>query len=304
MLEPSPPAVRDAPWFADDPAAVGEVRTGLPVVAPTTAGDITWDELASEDPMLAAWCADRWLGAWRRLSPPPHNLGSSVRSLHAVAEYVLAPARYEAVGRIGQRYTRGGFGTPFLPDDRQLRVDTGGLHITEGGHTRSVPFTTLADLGKAVGIEPGAVTELYRPETEFDPHAALHVGEDAAFFLGEFFGFSASVLEQLRAEADPSDADSTRVQIWPEHFDMAIELGDEAAGGRAAIGASPGDANHEGPYFYVAPWAEVAPDPYWDAKGFAGAHLLLADLTDVDDQRDVVLEFYRRGRSLLSRSED
>ena len=42
--------------------------------------------------------------------------------------------------------------------------------------------------------------------------------------------------EELRADADAALA-RRRPQLWPEHFDVAIELGDEAAGKRATYGA-------------------------------------------------------------------
>src|SRR5690606_32715096 len=74
VLEPSPPAVQEGPWYADDPAAVGEVPPGRQVVTPTTAGDVSWDELAARDSELAGWCAERWLGAWRDLRPLPQRL--------------------------------------------------------------------------------------------------------------------------------------------------------------------------------------------------------------------------------------
>ena len=44
-----------------------------------------------------------------------------------------------------------------------------------------------------------------------------------------------------------------RPQIWPEHFDLACELGADA-GTRARYGASPGDAAIPQPYLYVGPW--------------------------------------------------
>ena len=71
VLEPSPPAVTDPP-FADDPVIPGEVPEGRRVVAPVShRGDLTWDELCTDDEDLAKWCAERWLGGWRRLEPLP-----------------------------------------------------------------------------------------------------------------------------------------------------------------------------------------------------------------------------------------
>ncbi len=78
VLEPSPPAVGQEPWFADDPASRGDVPPGRTLVSPVSTGDRLWDELSAEDPDLAAWCAERWLGAHRRLlsgtTRPPSRL--------------------------------------------------------------------------------------------------------------------------------------------------------------------------------------------------------------------------------------
>src|SRR2546421_700764 len=49
VLEPSPPAVDEAPWFADDPVARGEVPEGRQVVSPVATGDLRWDNLARDD---------------------------------------------------------------------------------------------------------------------------------------------------------------------------------------------------------------------------------------------------------------
>src|SRR4051794_3602051 len=71
VLEPSPPAVDEAPWFADDPTARGDVPKGRRLVSPVGTGDVLWNDLAGDDHELAAWCAERWLGAYRRLEPVP-----------------------------------------------------------------------------------------------------------------------------------------------------------------------------------------------------------------------------------------
>ena len=298
VLEPAPPAVAISPWYADDPAVVGTRRSGLPVVTPTTAGDVSWDELAAADAALAPWCADRWLGAWRRLPQPPPTLIGTRSHLQRVAEHVLSAARHRAVGRIGLRWTRGGFGTPYLPDQRQLRVEAGGM-VVDDGHATAHPFTTVRDLAAAAGTEPGAPADVYTATTSLDPDAPLRIDRAAADFLGEWFGFAASVLEQMRAEASVEERDSARVQLWPEHFDLATEIGSEQDGTRLTLGASPGDADSDGPYFYVLPWRGVDADPYWDARRFKGAQLDLRDLGDVDDQRAAVLGFFRRGRATV-----
>src|SRR4051794_1178790 len=133
VLEPSPPTVSAPPWFADDPAARDDVPAGRTLVSPVSSGDRTWDELACEDEDLARWCADRWLGPWRRLQPVPDGFAACRDALHALAEGTLKPTREGANGKIGLRYTRGGFGTPFYGADEQLRVEDVELVRANGG---------------------------------------------------------------------------------------------------------------------------------------------------------------------------
>src|SRR3954451_7190869 len=137
VLEPSPPAIAEGPWFADDPAARGDVPEGREVVSPVGTGDVLWNDLARDDPELAACCAERWLGAYRRLELAPPGLVEARLALHHVAENVMTPARQAANGKIALRYTAGGFGTPYFGDDTQVRVEGAEL-ITESpaGQTR------------------------------------------------------------------------------------------------------------------------------------------------------------------------
>jgi hypothetical protein len=109
------------------------------------------------------------------------------------------------------------------------------------------------------------------------------------------------VLEQLRAETPPEHQPS-RVQIWPEHFDIAVELGDESTDQRAAYGLSPGDDVRDEPYLYVAPWSPPDAAPLWNARTFRGADLPLSELLDAPDQRAAALEFLRERARALSRA--
>lgn len=302
VLEPSPPAVTDGPWLADDPVERGTPPADVPIVSPVTTGDITWDELAGDDPELARWCADRWLGAWRRLPPLPARdpLRSTRASLHTLGEHVLARARYDANGKIGLRYTRHGFGTPWFRRegrDAQVRVDGMDVVVHEGGATHTAPITTVAAAAALAGIEPGAPADVYTPATPLTPDAPLVLDGVAVEYLGAWYGFAASALEQLRAESDADEP--SRVQLWPEHFDLSVDLGDEQADARGTFGASPGDDDHPDPYLYVTHWADVAPDPYWNEEHFPGARLSATALADAPDQRQVALTFLRRGRDLL-----
>lgn len=280
VLEPSPPAVEDPPWFADDPVARGEVPEGRLVVSPVGTGDLRWGELVAQDASLAQWCAERWLGAYNRLAAPPPALVSTRRALHKLAERVISPARQRVNGKIGLRYTRGGFGTPFFGAECQIRVAGTSVYVQDARGERQAPITMLADAAALVGIAPIGGDE------------PLAVDEDAARFLGDWYGFAASVLEELRCGA-VSAFDPSRVQLWPEHFDLAVELGLQDADARAAFGCSPGDDEHPEPYIYVAPWVAPPPGDLWQAVAFAGAELALTDLLDAADQREAALEFFR-----------
>jgi len=302
VLEPSPPAVHEPPWFADDPVAPEPRLPGRALVSPVANGDRTWDDVAREEADLTEWCADRWLGAWRRLPPlrSTDALVTTKESWHVLAEHVLSAARRAANGKIGLRYTRGGVGTPFYAigdDERQARLEGDELVVVRDGTERRAPITTVAAAADLVGVTPGAPADLYTPATVGEPETTLVVDANAARVLGDWFGFACSVLEELRVEAGGRDR---RTQVWPEHFDISIDLGDEAAGTRGTFGASPGDAEHPVPYLYVTHWAGLPDAPFWNDHAFSGASLAYTTLLDVDDQRRAALDFYLTGVTLLS----
>jgi hypothetical protein len=292
VLEPSPPAVSEPPWFADDPVDRGEVAPRAEVVSPVSTGDLSWLSLAEGDAELARWCEERWLGPHRRLGPAPAGLAATRVALHRLAEQVISPARRFANGKIGLRYTRGGFGTPFFGEDVQVRVVGTELVLDSGDVERRAPISTLDAAADFVGRSRLPEDVTLGP----DP---LEVDLAASAFLGEWYGFAASVLEELRAEAGDG-ADPSRVQLWPEHFDLAVELGDAAKDARAAYGLSPGDEQHPEPYVYVAPWVAPPAGELWQASGFPGAEMSYAELVAAEDQRGAVLDFLRARLAALT----
>jgi hypothetical protein len=291
VLEPSPPAVDDALWFADDPVARGAVPPGRQVVSPVASGDLLWADLARDDEALQSWCADRWLAAYRPLEGPPGQLVATRQALQRLAAHVVSPARERANGKIGLRYTRGGFGTPFFNSDVQVRVRGTDLIVQQGEAERSAPITTLAAAASHLGNEIGVAAGDDSP---------LQVDPGAAAFLGDWYGFAASVLEELRASAG-RDADPSRVQLWPGQLDLAVELGPEDRRARATYGLSPGDDAHPEPYVYVAPWVEPEAGELWQASGFSGAELTYAELLGAEDQRAAALEYLHTRMSALTR---
>ncbi|GAC1319568.1 MAG: hypothetical protein NVSMB16_15290 [Acidimicrobiales bacterium] len=258
-------------------------------------GARTWASVCTErgDTALLAFCIERWLGPWRRLEALPPGAATTRVGLHAVAEHILVPARFGDNAKVGLRWTLGGFGTPFFGANRQLRTVRAALLDGE----RTAPLTTLRAAGEFVAVKPGAPVSVFTPTTHCDLDAPLQIDPDAAAAYGDFFGFTTSVLEQLRAESLPGDAPS-RVQLWPEHFDVSVDLGNEHTGTRATYGGSPGDAAHPSPYLYVSTWTPRT-GPFWNEP--FGAGLAYAVLLSDQDQRATALDFFRTARALLER---
>ena len=336
VLEPSPPAMAIPPYFADDPATPGsgcpgdhagrltpDGLLGVEAVTPTSAGEVTWWELAGDDTDLAAFARARWLGPWRRLGPPPDNYLPRLQDAHRLAYAVVAEARKQANGKFGLRYTAGGFGTPFFVRDgldTQVRVADGQIVVQHGDGVRVAPVGSLNSAAGHCGVTPSAD----QAEGDSPPLGNLDrpLAVDATLtgFLGDWFGFAFSVLEELRLS--PGAADVGRTQLWPGHFDPGVEItagdpgiapaGSQASGAspasddgsvsrRATYGASPGDQHNPAPYLYVGPWGGIDTDPYWGAKGFPGAAMGYDELLAAPDQRRAALEFFTAGYERLSR---
>lgn len=143
-----------------------------------------------------------------------------------------------------------------------------------------------------------AVAGLLRADIQLgdEPLAVKAVASSA---LGDWYGFAAAILAHLRAAATAADL-ATPARLWPEHFDIAIELGDESDGVRANYGASPGDADHPEPYLYVGPWTAEVEGDLWRASGFKGAELTYADLIDAADQGAAALDFFTTRKDALA----
>jgi hypothetical protein len=298
VLEPSPPAVVDGEWFADDPVAVGARSGAGPVVSPVAGGDLTWDDWLADHPERAAWAAQRWLGARRRVGPAPPGLPDGRLALHRLAAFVVSPARRRATGRMGLRWTLDGIGTPFFGAEEQLRVEGRLLVRQRGDSVHMEPITSLAGAA-SLGLEGPPdlawAADLDVPDPG-DPDADLPIEPGVAAFLADWYGFAWSVLEEVRADAASTEAG--RVQLWPEHFDAAFECLPEHR--RATFGASPGDAAIEEPYLYVLPPRALAvTGRVWNSDAFPGAVLTLGELLRAEDQRAAALAFLRTRRAAI-----
>jgi hypothetical protein len=240
------------------------------------------------------------------LSPLPDGFAETVRSLHRVAEELVAPAR-RPDNEIALEPTPAGFGTPVFEWDgaeHQVRVE--GAHLVHriGGEERLAPLTSLATAAEAVrDLLPDGGRHLspagLQTATGAGEDGSLSVDPAAAGVLARWYAFGRDTLERLAALASPEEPASPAI-LWPEHFDIAIELGEETAGRRATYGFSPGDENHAEPYAYVAPWVAPAPGEPWNARGFTGAELGYAELLAAADPAATAADFLSNRRELLA----
>lgn len=208
------------------------------------------------------------------------------RSLHALAVQVISPLRVQATGNeIALRVRPGGFGTPALPDGSWVGVSgTEVVRLGAGGDEQQTAITSLRAAALFVGLVGGASL----PDDPLEVHAG------AAAVLAESWAIGEEALIAFAAEGadDPSPP-----ILWPEHFDIAVEAGSEAAGTRATYGVSPGDADHDEPYAYVAPWTSpetTGPATFWNATGFTGAERPVG----ADDAGELAA-FFREAARLL-----
>lgn len=162
------------------------------------------------------------------------HLERTRRSLHGLAELVLAGPQYDAVGSIRLRVTPGGFGTVAAPD---LRVD--GLELVSA--TGRVPIRgTFAGLARACGVRERSLSDLYADGPRVAPEEEVGVNPDCVTEIVTALALGDAALRVVAADLEPV--------LWPEHFDVAVSV-DEVN-----YGVSAGDASLLHPYAYVGPW--------------------------------------------------
>ncbi len=230
------------------------------------------------------------------LDPLPDSFVAARDGLHALAEHVLAPARYRADGHIGLVPTANGFGTPSFGEGERVRVDGIELVHERPGTVTRVGITTLGVAAQFIGVALGEPTGMYTPTTPCSPDLAIGLDADSARALAAWIALGDSVLNELRetyAAHDPIP-----VTLWPEHFDLACSLGDEQAGTRANYGASPGDEAIAQPYLYVGPFEASRRTGAFGMYPF-GAAITYEELNAAGDSKGAALDFLLEGAALL-----
>ena len=197
-----------------------------------------------------------------------HHLATTRRSLHGIAELVLAGPQYDACQSIRLQVTPGGFGTVADPD---LRVD--GLDLVSP--TVRLPLGgTFAGLARAAGVEARPLRDVYADGPGVSPDDQVVVDPDAALEILDAYARGDAALRAFAPDEQPV--------LWPEHFDVGITVGE------VNYGISPGDAGVPEPYAYVGPWAKRE-GAFWNQD--FGATRLLTEVPEVDS----LVAFFHEG---------
>ncbi|MFJ9369031.1 hypothetical protein ACIRRA_32045 [Nocardia sp. NPDC101769] len=195
------------------------------------------------------------------------------RSLHGVAELLMAGPQFRAHGTIKLRPAPGGFSTIHPP---LVAVD-GDLLLVNGSVAGKLSGTTFAELAAHAGIDAGAPADLYSDSSGCTLTDTIHVDLHHAQTIARAFDRGDRALRRLNPAETPV--------LWPEHFDLGITAD------RINFGVSPGDAHIPEPYAYVGPWDQRT-GPFWN-ESFGAAHTL-TDLSDADALFDFFTEGYHR----------
>jgi hypothetical protein len=199
-------------------------------------------------------------------------LATTRRSLHAVAELVLAGPQYRAIGKLRLQVIPGGFATVAAPELRAVGTQVSGA----GGVAVAISGRTARAIGTELGVTAG------RPEGAYAGGSGVDLDELLTLQAGQAAVITGAL--SLGHDALTAFAAAQTPILWPEHFDVAIRADD------INYGVSPGDGFSEEPYAYVGVSSPPAADAFWNAP--FGAALPLRDLPDVA----AVTAFFAEGR--------
>jgi hypothetical protein len=233
------------------------------------------------------------------------------QTLHRIANHVLARGQQASTGQVGLRVTPGGFGTTEIRSDRERLRVAGAALVREsaaptGSWVRSIAIAgaTLRELAEFADVDlaPDLWTGNDMPALG-DVDEPLVLDSDAACRIADWYDIIARALDRLVLETSADDPASL-AQLWPEHFDVALDMAFDRAEPttrRVNVGGSPGDGFDVAPYLYVGPWTPDRPgDPeYWNAP--FGATLAAHSVTSGPDPVGAASAFFRSGLERLAR---
>ncbi|WP_420452387.1 hypothetical protein [Ilumatobacter sp.] len=247
------------------------------------------------------------------LVPLPDDWPRERDALHRVVVHVVTRAQQEATGHLALAVHPGGVGTPrFGPARRCVRVCGGSLFVEDAHGRRDgastatttvhpIAGSTITELCAAAGVDPDPEMRIGDDAVPLgDPDAPISLDADTTTVLGDWFALGQRAMDVTLASLP--DPRASIVRLWPEHFDIGVDLAvdpEGKPGSRVNLGASPGDAAHEEPYLYVGPWGDERPGPegFWDQP--FGATLGWSTVDAADNPLAVASEFFLRGVGLL-----
>ena len=187
------------------------------------------------------------------------DLVATRRSLHGVAELLLAGPQHARSGTIRLAPCADGFATVADPAVSVVR----GALVHDG---RTVPLDghTVTAAAAAVGLAPCSLDDLYRDGSGVTADDLLTVDDGAAETIADAFSRGSTALSTFRPDQTPV--------LWPEHFDLGITV-DEVN-----YGVSPGDDHLAVPYAYVGPWV-AREGAFWNTS--FGAARPLSEIPDL-----------------------
>ena len=233
-------------------------------------------------------------GAVSTLDDLPDAFGTTREALRTLACYAISPARKAVTGHIDLRAAEEGFGTPPFDDGSRILVHADRIARSPGG---SVPITTVRAAAEFLAVSLSADPGVGRDLPPFAPDEALAVDATASLALGRWYAFASGVLTELAAK-HRAGTTWTQQKLWPEHFDLALEVG-LPNGRRTNVGFSPGDSTSAAPYVYVGPHDLTGiQGVYWNAS--FGASLPYKELVGTGAPDVIATEFISTGLRLLA----
>ncbi|MBO3751421.1 hypothetical protein J5X84_35565 [Streptosporangiaceae bacterium NEAU-GS5] len=196
------------------------------------------------------------------------------KSLHGVAELLLAGPQWRASRDIRLRAWPGGFAAVAAPG---FAVAGGLLVAADGAAIGALHGTTYAGLAAMAGVTAGRPEGVYGDGSDTQPTDQITLDATATELIAAAFADGDTALRALDPAGEPI--------LWPEHFDIAITV-DEVN-----YGISPGDQHIPVPYAYVGPWKPQHGD-FWNMS--FGAARLLSRLGGVEQILDFLTEGRRR----------
>ena len=230
-------------------------------------------------------------------------------TLRRLATHVVAQAQQRTTGHFALMPLPGGFGTPQFGSNRQrVRVAGGSLYVEnastpDGNGTRAstdvhmIAGSTINSLCAACGFTPDPELWVGGDTPELgDPDEMLMLDSDASIVLGDWWTLGQRAMDV--ALASLPDPQASIIRLWPEHFDLGVDLAVNSRDKpdvRTNLGASAGDEYHQEPYLYVGPWGAERPGPseFWNAP--FGAVLGFGDLDVAENPLAAATEFFLHG---------